>query len=147
MKRIFVAAVIALSVVPADAVANERLGGMAAGALAGALVLGPIGAVAGAAIGYGAGSAVAHSRAQPELQRPAHAAAPPRTNTAARIAPAVKPAAVDARSAVAVPLPPPKPAATEARAAALTAAPLPQPRPAPQAERSAPADPARAVPH
>jgi hypothetical protein len=44
---------------PTPAGAGERVGDAALGALAGAVVLGPIGAVAGAAVGYTAGPTIA----------------------------------------------------------------------------------------
>jgi hypothetical protein len=61
MKRALVAAVIAGSLFSFEASAQERAGSAALGAVSGAVVLGPIGAVAGALIGYSAGPAIAHS--------------------------------------------------------------------------------------
>ena len=61
MKNVFVAAAIIGSFISFQAQAQERAGSAALGALSGALVLGPIGAVAGALIGYTAGPAIAHS--------------------------------------------------------------------------------------
>lgn len=61
MKKIVIVAVIAVWYVPSAAHADERVGAAALGALSGAVVLGPIGAVAGAAIGYTAGPAIASS--------------------------------------------------------------------------------------
>jgi hypothetical protein len=46
---------------PAGALAQERLGDAALGAASGAIVLGPVGAAAGALIGYTAGPAIARS--------------------------------------------------------------------------------------
>jgi hypothetical protein len=46
---------------PSAAVAGDRPGDAALGALSGAVVLGPIGAVAGAVVGYTAGPSIAHS--------------------------------------------------------------------------------------
>jgi hypothetical protein len=46
---------------PLGAVAQERVGDAALGALSGAEVLGPVGAVAGAVVGYTAGPAIASS--------------------------------------------------------------------------------------
>jgi hypothetical protein len=54
MKLIIAAAIGMLALAPA-AQAQERAGPAALGALAGAVVLGPVGLVAGAAIGYTAG--------------------------------------------------------------------------------------------
>jgi hypothetical protein len=61
MKRLLVAAVIAGSFFSYGAKAQERAGSAALGAVSGAVVLGPVGAVAGAVIGYTAGPAIAHS--------------------------------------------------------------------------------------
>src|SRR5262249_56342510 len=61
MKKIFAAAVITLAFVPSGVLAQERTGDAALGALSGAVVLGPIGAVAGAVVGYTAGPSIAHS--------------------------------------------------------------------------------------
>ena len=61
MKKFVVAAVIAIWCVPSAALAGERVGDAALGALSGAVVLGPVGAVAGAVIGYTAGPAIADS--------------------------------------------------------------------------------------
>ena len=61
MKKIVVAAVIASWCVPSATLAGERVGDAALGALSGAVVLGPVGAVAGAVIGYTAGPSIADS--------------------------------------------------------------------------------------
>ena len=61
MKKLLVAAVIAGTFFSFEANAQERAGSAALGAVSGAVVLGPIGAVAGAFIGYTAGPAIAHS--------------------------------------------------------------------------------------
>ena len=61
MKEIFAAAVITLAFVPSGVLAQERTGDAALGALSGAVVLGPIGAVAGAVIGYTTGPSIAQS--------------------------------------------------------------------------------------
>src|SRR5204862_5923462 len=58
-KAILVA--LALSLFASGAMAQERATDAAIGAVSGAVVLGPIGAVAGALIGYTAGPAIAHS--------------------------------------------------------------------------------------
>jgi hypothetical protein len=55
MKRMVVAVLIVVWWVPSGAFADERVGSAALGAVSGALVLGPLGAVAGAAVGYVAG--------------------------------------------------------------------------------------------
>src|ERR1700761_1376369 len=64
MKAIMAAAPLVLAVAlssPTAAVAGDRPGDAALGALSGAVVLGPIGAVAGAVVGYTAGPSIAHS--------------------------------------------------------------------------------------
>jgi hypothetical protein len=60
--KTLVAAAVALSLVGSTARADEHRGGDAAlGALSGAVVFGPIGAVAGAVVGYAAGPSIARS--------------------------------------------------------------------------------------
>jgi hypothetical protein len=61
MRNIFAAAVIAVAFAPLGVLAQERAGDAALGALSGAVVLGPVGAVAGAVVGYTAGPSIAHS--------------------------------------------------------------------------------------
>jgi hypothetical protein len=70
------AAAVALVVLAAPAArAQERAGSAALGALSGAVVLGPVGAVAGAVVGYTAGPAIARSwglsAPPPRRKRPA----------------------------------------------------------------------------
>jgi len=57
MKRFLCVAV--LTLLPMAAAAHERAGNAVLGALAGAVVFGPVGAVAGAAVGYTAGHGIA----------------------------------------------------------------------------------------
>jgi hypothetical protein len=61
MKKLLVPAVMAGLFFSLEAKAQERAGSAAIGAVSGAVVLGPIGAVAGALIGFTAGPAIAHS--------------------------------------------------------------------------------------
>ena len=61
MKTLITAAMIAMAIAPSVAQAQERTGDAALGALSGAVVLGPVGAVAGAVVGYTAGPAIAGS--------------------------------------------------------------------------------------
>ena len=62
MNKTIMLTAAALSLVSSQALADEHRGGDAAlGALAGAVVLGPVGAVAGAAVGFVAGPSIAHS--------------------------------------------------------------------------------------
>src|SRR6516225_6888563 len=66
MKQ-FLAAVImavslmAVSLTPSGAFAQERVGDAALGGLSGALVFGPVGAVAGIVVGYAAGPGISRS--------------------------------------------------------------------------------------
>jgi hypothetical protein len=61
MKKLLVAVLVAASFISFEARAQNRAGDAALGAVSGAVVLGPVGAVAGAVIGYTAGPAIAHS--------------------------------------------------------------------------------------
>ncbi|MDO9294829.1 MAG: DNA-directed RNA polymerase subunit N [Bradyrhizobium sp.] len=61
MKKWLVGALVAASFFPLAARAQERAGSAALGAVSGAVVLGPVGAVAGAFIGYTAGPSIARS--------------------------------------------------------------------------------------
>jgi hypothetical protein len=121
MNKALTTAIVMLIGVPASAVAQERAGSAALGALSGAVVLGPVGAVAGAVIGYTAGPSIARSwgvrgsrsaRHRQPPRREAYGAsatsAPPRTreameangqmraasNPSVQAAPAVQPAQV-----------------------------------------------------
>ena len=73
MKTLLVATLIAGCLISFEARAQERAGDAALGALSGAVVLGPVGAVAGAFIGYAAGPSIARSwglrRSAPPSQR------------------------------------------------------------------------------
>lgn len=84
MKIIIAVAAVALGLGSSHARAQERVGDAALGALSGAVVLGPVGLVAGAVIGYTAGPSIARSwranRHHPRhrarvAKRPAHVAA------------------------------------------------------------------------
>jgi len=62
MKKAIAIAALTLSLISSQARADEHRGGDAAlGALSGAVVFGPIGAVAGAVVGYSAGPSIAHA--------------------------------------------------------------------------------------
>ena len=61
MKKAILIAALGLSLPSAAAIAAERTTDAALGAVSGAVVLGPIGAVAGALVGYTAGPSIAHS--------------------------------------------------------------------------------------
>jgi hypothetical protein len=75
MRKILVATAVAMCFASSGAVAQERVGDAALGALSGALVLGPVGAVAGAAIGYTAGPSIARSWGIGRSQRSSQARA------------------------------------------------------------------------
>lgn len=61
MKKIIAVFAVMLPMLSSAAVAQERAGDAALGALSGAVVFGPIGAVAGALVGYTSGPSIAHS--------------------------------------------------------------------------------------
>ena len=61
MKKMIVIAVLTTALAPPGALAQERAGDAALGALSGAVVLGPVGAIAGAVVGYTTGPAIASS--------------------------------------------------------------------------------------
>jgi len=86
MKKILAVTVIGIALAPLHALAQERVGDAVLGALSGAIVLGPIGAAAGAAVGYVAGPAIARSwgmgRSDPRYRRRTAHAAHSRTRTA-----------------------------------------------------------------
>ena len=61
MKQFLAAAAMAVSLAPLGALAQERVGDAALGGLSGAIVLGPVGAVAGIVVGYAAGPSISRS--------------------------------------------------------------------------------------
>jgi hypothetical protein len=61
MKKTVAIVALGLSLTSAAAMAAERTTDAALGAFSGAVVLGPIGAVAGALVGYTAGPSISHS--------------------------------------------------------------------------------------
>jgi hypothetical protein len=61
MKKTIAVVALALPLLSVAALAQERTGDAALGALSGAVVLGPVGALAGAVVGYTAGPSIAHS--------------------------------------------------------------------------------------
>jgi hypothetical protein len=61
MKTIIAVVALALPLLSSAALAQERAGSAALGALSGAVVLGPVGALAGAVVGYTAGPSIARS--------------------------------------------------------------------------------------
>ena len=113
MKKIVVAAVIAIWCVPSATLAGERVGDAALGALSGAVVLGPVGAVAGAVIGYTAGPSIADSWGLKRSEPRQSAKLPPKTTSKRVSSTQVNPPADPRRGASArdVPTPPVKPSA------------------------------------
>jgi hypothetical protein len=101
MRIVLVAALIAGSLVSFGARAQERAGDAALGAVSGAVVLGPVGAVAGALIGYTAGPSISRSwgvrrsASRPRVQRTSQTSAAPEPQTTGSIAspPPAKPSA------------------------------------------------------
>jgi hypothetical protein len=61
MKKTIASVAFALALMSTAVMAEDRAGDAALGALSGAVVLGPIGAVAGAVVGYTAGPSISHS--------------------------------------------------------------------------------------
>ena len=61
MKKTIASVALSLVLMSSTAMAEERPGDAALGAVSGAVVLGPIGAVAGAVIGWTAGPSISHS--------------------------------------------------------------------------------------
>lgn len=61
MKNTVAISAVALSLISSAAIAGERPTDAALGAVSGAVVFGPIGAVAGAVVGYTAGPSISHS--------------------------------------------------------------------------------------
>jgi hypothetical protein len=81
MRRILAAVAIAVAFLPSPARAQERVGSAALGAVSGGLILGPVGAVAGAVVGYTAGPSIArawglHDSPPPRPAKRARPAAP-----------------------------------------------------------------------
>jgi hypothetical protein len=121
MTKALISAVAMLACVPVSAVAQERAGDAALGAVSGAVVLGPVGAVAGALIGYTAGPSIARSWGI----RGSHSAGhrpPPRRAAATRSPPPTRQAmnANGQMRAAANPAPPPVQAAPAAPAQSST---------------------------
>src|SRR5215469_8639255 len=132
MKRPLAVAVVVLSFAPTCVFAQERAGDAALGALSGAVVLGPVGAVAGAVIGFTAGPAISHSWATRGPQTQGHQNSPKRSaSTISSGAPA---------QSANRPAPAPQPAATEnvQQPAAAPPEPVPATSVGPEAENSMP---------
>ncbi len=73
MKKTIASVALSLALMSSTAMAEERPGDAALGAVSGAVVLGPIGAVAGAVIGWTAGPSISHSWGVHRASTPRHA--------------------------------------------------------------------------
>ncbi len=102
MRIVLVGVLLAGSLISFEAKAQERAGDAALGTVSGAVVLGPVGAVAGAFIGYTAGPSISHSwgvrrsSPRPRVQRTSQTSAAPEPQTTGSVAsppPAVRPPA------------------------------------------------------
>lgn len=131
MRRILAFAVAGCATIGAvsAASAQERAGDAALGALSGAVVLGPVGAVAGAVVGYTSGPSIARAWGLKGHHRPRHAA---RANPPSQKLP-------DTHASLPVPRPQPQPGVSAPSAAGTaasseTAASAKPPRPAQLAE-------------
>jgi hypothetical protein len=93
--------------------AQERGGDAALGALSGAIVFGPVGAVAGALVGYTAGPSIARSWGMRRSGAARHARKPVRQDTRVSRADS-QPAPVAPPAAAPAPAPPPSKAASSA---------------------------------
>jgi hypothetical protein len=109
MKNFWIGALIVGSLISFEAKAQERAGDAALGAVSGAVVLGPVGAVAGAIVGFTAGPSIARSwgvrrsasrarvqrtsqtNAVPEPQTTGQASSPPPARRSPEPAAATKP--------------------------------------------------------
>jgi len=95
MEKLRIVVLIAIGLAPSTTLADERVGDAALGAVSGAVVLGPIGALAGAAIGYTAGPAIANSWGlrRSESRRARQSALPPKTTSKRTLSSRVTPPA------------------------------------------------------
>jgi hypothetical protein len=84
MKKTIAIAALSLALISSAATAQERTGDAALGALSGALVLGPVGAVAGAIVGYSAGPSIASAWGLRRSNSPRRATAEPDTKVSDR---------------------------------------------------------------
>jgi len=112
MRRSLAIVALCLALTPEIANAGERPADAALGAVSGALVFGPIGAVAGAVVGYTAGPSISHSLRRGGAPRQAR-----RPN-------------YEARAAIGDTQPAPRETAPASQSAPVAAAPIPAPSPA-----------------
>ena len=83
MKKIIAVIALTLPFLSSAALAQERAGDAALGALSGAVVFGPIGAVAGALVGYTSGPSIAHSWGLRKSRHRKHSSGPLHANRGA----------------------------------------------------------------
>ena len=112
MRRSLAIVALCLALTPENANAGERPADAALGAVSGALVFGPIGAVAGAVVGYTAGPSISHGLRRGGAPRQAR-----RPN-------------YEARAAIGDAQPAPRETAPASQSAPVAAAPIPAPAPA-----------------
>jgi len=112
MRRSLAIVALCLALTPEIANAGERPADAALGAVSGALVFGPIGAVAGAVVGYTAGPSISHGLRRGGAPRQAR-----RPN-------------YEARAAIGDTQPAPRETAPASQSAPVAAAPIPAPSPA-----------------
>jgi len=106
-----------IALAPTAAPAQERAGPAAVGAVSGAIVLGPVGAVAGALIGYTAGPAISRSWGLSGPQ-PRPAKSPAAQTTASKPRPPAQAARAQSASAQTAPSSPSPAAARPAQSSA-----------------------------
>jgi len=125
MNKKLIATAIALALAPVGAQAQERVGDAALGAASG-IILGPVGIVAGAVVGYTMGPNIASAwgvrRHRVSQRRAAHyARRAPRASTAAPAAATAAPGSQVASVQTDEPAPPPTPSAVPAAPAPAAA--------------------------
>lgn len=76
MKKLLSSLTLALALMSSAAAAQERAADAAIGAVSGAVVLGPVGAIAGALVGYAAGPSIARAWGLHRSSRPRQARRP-----------------------------------------------------------------------
>ena len=99
MKKTIAIVTVSLALMSSAAMAQERTGDAALGALSGALVLGPVGAVAGAIVGYTAGPSIASAWGLRRSSYPRKPAEPPNAGYRSSAAPRESYAAMPAPAA------------------------------------------------
>jgi hypothetical protein len=87
MRKTIAGVALSLALTSSPAMADERVGDAALGALSGALVLGPIGAAAGALVGYTAGPPDGRNRADATISMTAQPPAPKSASAAPPVQP------------------------------------------------------------